>query len=836
MRNLIFYRLILFTGLILIAFFVNAQQKTVETDTIAQKTETELIPLTEIPNKLPEATSEIRRLNKAIVPDSILVFQVERLDTFLLNFDSFQNNPEEIDTGKTTQIKLENQLYIWNKQKSQLKSIQNDLEGIRNKLNDQKESVDEILLVWQHSKEAIEKEKEVPKNVLQIVNSFIDNIGLVKDTLNQKNEIIYTELEKIAQTTITIDENISDIESGLKKVTDQLLTTKDPSLFYAIFKSTEKIELFGDVSSNFKRTTIPFNDFFKNNANKLIFHAIFLMLLIVLFLFVKKNLNYNKFRKMDKKLIQGALVLFENPIITSLLLALIFSFIIYPDAPDIVKQLIFLLLLLPLMVLVPKLIEKELRYHIYGLGFIYLLFNYLDFAFYNSIIEHLIKIIVAFIVFYGLRNILKSKTFSKIFLRKGSTNIFKGLFSLFAFILVVGIIAIFIGYNMLGQFLIQSVIASLYAFMLFYAGYQAIAGLLELTLNSEGLKKFNVIKKHYDKISTWINSALYTGTILFLFYTILFIFKIQGSIINAIIVVWNFGFDTDTLKFSIGNIIIFFFTLWISILLSKIIGAILEEDALKKFKLKRGVPRTISVMVKYALITIGFLVAIAAAGFKLQSLTIVIGALGVGIGFGLQDVINNFISGLILLFERPIQIGDTIQVGELWGDVKQIGIRSSVIRTFSGSEVIVPNGMLISQQVTNWTLSDSKRRLDVEVGVAYGTELNRVIEILKKCANDHKEVMDDPAPSAWFTGFGDSSINFKLVFWYPSFNGGLTVKSQVALAVDDALKDANITIPFPQQDVYIKEIKDSVAEKLPIVKKAVAKKTPPKNSSSSTNK
>ena len=172
-------------------------------------------------------------------------------------------------------------------------------------------------------------------------------------------------------------------------------------------------------------------------------------------------------------------------------------------------------------------------------------------------------------------------------------------------------------------------------------------------------------------------------------------------------------------------------------------------------------------------------------------------------------------------------------MGELWGNVERIGIRASVIRTFTGSEVIIPNGMLISREVTNWTLSDSKRRLELDVGVAYGTELSRVIEILKKCASDHKEVMDDPAPAAWFTGFGDSSINFRLVFWFPHFDGGLTVKSEVGLAVDKVLKEAGITIPFPQRDIHIKEAKTSIIPEPQTEKKASAKKpTTPKNKKS----
>ncbi len=480
------------------------------------------------------------------------------------------------------------------------------------------------------------------------------------------------------------------------------------------------------------------------------------------------------------------------------------------------------------MVLIPKLSIKELRNYIYGLGFIFLLFNFHDFAYYRSVVDSISKIIVGGIVIYGLRKIIKTNILSKLFLRQSTTYIFTAIFYLFIGFLVIGILAIFIGYNSLGLFLIVGVVVSLYVFILFFTGYQLVAGFTELILNSSWLTEFNVVKKNIREISTWMHSLLYTFTILFLFYFFLKIFNVEEPIINTIKSIWEFGFNTGQLNISIGNIVIFFFTLWLAVLISKITSAILEQDVLSKMKLKRGVPKTISTLIKYAIITIGFLLAIAAAGFKLQNLTIIISAFGVGIGFGLQDVINNFISGLILLFERPIQVGDSVQVGTLWGKVKQIGIRSSIIRTYDGSEVIVPNGILISQEVTNWTLSDSKRRLELKVGVAYGSNLNKVLEILLKCATDNEGVMEDPAPAAWFTGFGDSSIDFRLVFWHPNFDGGLTVVSEVGLAIDTALKKANITIPFPQRDLYIKEVKDTTIQEEQVVKKTAPKKAAPK--------
>jgi len=198
----------------------------------------------------------------------------------------------------------------------------------------------------------------------------------------------------------------------------------------------------------------------------------------------------------------------------------------------------------------------------------------------------------------------------------------------------------------------------------------------------------------------------------------------------------------------------------------------------------------------------------------MTNLAFIFGALGVGIGFGLQDIINNFISGLILLFERPIHIGDNISVGELEGVVKHIGIRSSIIQSYDRSEVVVPNGKLISNELINWTLSNEVRRLEIEVGVAYGSDPEKVMKILKDCALSHKEVMKEPPPYVWFDEFGESSVDFRLLFFYPRFSGGMTVRSEIAVSIVKAFQENDITIPFPQMDIYIKEaIKQMAGEK-----------------------
>jgi small-conductance mechanosensitive channel len=190
-------------------------------------------------------------------------------------------------------------------------------------------------------------------------------------------------------------------------------------------------------------------------------------------------------------------------------------------------------------------------------------------------------------------------------------------------------------------------------------------------------------------------------------------------------------------------------------------------------------------------------------GIDMTKFTILAGAFGVGLGFGLQNIVNNFVSGLILLFERPVHVGDMIQVGEREGRLRRIGMRASVIRTLEGSEVIVPNGQLISEEVLNWTLSDQQRRLEIPVGVAYGTDPERVIELLTEVSSKHPEIMREPPPDTLFVGFGDSALNFLVRAWTNNFKNWQVVKSELTLGINAALRDSQISIPFPQRDLHI---------------------------------
>ena len=242
-----------------------------------------------------------------------------------------------------------------------------------------------------------------------------------------------------------------------------------------------------------------------------------------------------------------------------------------------------------------------------------------------------------------------------------------------------------------------------------------------------------------------------------------------------------------SLSVSLGGILAFVIAIWGSLLISRFVRFVLEEDVYSHLVLDRGIPYAISTMLHYVILLVGFFVALGALGIDLTKITILAGAFSVGIGFGLQNVINNFVSGLILLFERPIKIGDIIEVSGNIGEVRQIGIRASIIRTKDGSEVIVPNGLLISGQVTNWTLSDRGRAVEVSVTVAPTADLQQVADLLKSIAADHADVAKDPPPQAHVTSITATAVAFQLRIWTERNEAWAQVRSDLSVAINQAL-------------------------------------------------
>src|SRR5437588_5437675 len=221
--------------------------------------------------------------------------------------------------------------------------------------------------------------------------------------------------------------------------------------------------------------------------------------------------------------------------------------------------------------------------------------------------------------------------------------------------------------------------------------------------------------------------------------------------------------------------------------------------------LDRSLQYAISQIVANIVLIVGIFIVLENTGIHLGALTVFAGAVGVGVGFGLQNIASNFISGLVILAERPITIGDRVEVAGVVGQVQQIRARSTVIVTNDNIAMIVPNTKFIDSPVTNWTYLDPRVRFRVPIGVAYGSDVKKVSEALVAAGRSNPHVLEDPAPSVFLTRFGESAIDFELVVWSAEMSHRPSrFKSDLNFAIEEKLREAGIEIPFPQRDVHIR--------------------------------
>lgn len=271
------------------------------------------------------------------------------------------------------------------------------------------------------------------------------------------------------------------------------------------------------------------------------------------------------------------------------------------------------------------------------------------------------------------------------------------------------------------------------------------------------------------------------------------------SIVNA---EW---FKVGETSFTLGTLLYLIVLVLIVLWVAGKVKQLFLERIMSRSQMDIGGQKAVATLLHYVLLLLGLMIVLQTAGIDLTTLTVIAGAVGVGVGLGLQDVVNNFISGLIILFERPIKVDDRIQIGDVDGKVADIRARSTTVVTNDNVSFIIPNSKFINENVINWTHNDARLRFRIPVGVSYGSDPQRVRQALLEAAAANDDVLQEPAPSVWFRAFGDSSLNFELLVWTRSMvhNPG-RFSSDLNFAIHDKLKEYEIAIPFPQRDLHLR--------------------------------
>ena len=497
------------------------------------------------------------------------------------------------------------------------------------------------------------------------------------------------------------------------------------------------------------------------------------------------------------------LVLINFPVAFALFSVTLMVRLLVPDLPRTFYTLNLLLLMIPMAILMVRVYGSVFRRWVIVLVVLSSVNMMYELSYHPGAMLRILLLGMNLAGIWLFAWILKKKPYVGLITHNFIYNAFRILLIAFLSMEILAIIANLNGTFRLAEFLTLIPLHITIAAIAIELATKVAETILYLVLASNYLQRLHVVREEFRVIYRKANWLLNFILLLVFISLALYILRISEPVYGWGRRVLSDGINIGAVEITLGSILIFIFVIWLSIIITRIISRILEKDVFTRVKSAKGVPSTIVLMLKIVLISGGFFLAAAASGMQLTNLSIVLGAFSVGIGFGLQNIFNNLVSGIILSFERPINVGDVVQVGELLGTVKSIGLRSSTVKSFDGAEVIVPNGNLISNEMINWTLSDTDRRMDIRVGVKYGSDPEQVIAILEQVADENPRVDKQPNPRGYFIDFGDSSLNFRLLAWV-DMDYRLETESELRVQINKKLAEAGIEIPFPQRDLHIR--------------------------------
>lgn len=697
---------------------------------------------------------------------------------------------------------------LWQKTLDALETPSSLNENIRNRSNSSSQSASSNA----NTNAPESAEADVPPVVLAKINDELLKIDQVQKQIEEKRRQLLTLQAQVGTEETRIKDALVSIKKYREEALTNLLTRDSP----AIWNAHRRTDSIGGIASEAKNSYAAqiggLTEYAAGRSDKFLIHgAIFLLFTLVLF---RARKRLRPMVEEDPEL-KPAFSAFELPFVGALILAIMLSGYFYPQAPRILSAMLGAAALIPGIIYLRRILEKPLFPILNALMVFYFIDQLRQITATLPLITRFLFIAEMLGAIIFLIWFLRSKSLSKKIEVKHQ-RIFIVIRKVIPYLLVlfaVAFLASVLGYVSLANVVGGSVLGSSYIALILYTAIQIVKSLIIFALRVPPLSNLGMVKSHRDMLKRMIFRGLKWLGIAFWGLLTLDLFSVRQSLFDFVKGWLTAELTIGSIAISLGDLIAFGITVWLAFLLSRAVRFILDEDVYPRVNLAGGVPYAISTMLHYAILVAGFVLALAALGLDLTKFTILAGAFGVGLGFGLQNIVNNFVSGLILLFERPVKVNDVIQVGERQGDLKRIGLRASVLRTLDGSEVIVPNGQLISEEVTNWTFSDQQRRLEVNVGVAYGSNPHEVMEMLTKVALDNTDILDEPAPRTIFVGFGESSLDFQLRGWTDKADRWVIVRSDLTLAIHDVLKKAGIEIPFPQRDLNIRSKDQSLPKK-----------------------
>jgi len=672
---------------------------------------------------------------------------------------------------------------------------QNDLEAVSTKL-------------ISNQNELIKFTKDTSLNVVPydsvVRSTFFEQRRITRrlfhktDSVNRSNLLKINILQdKITVAFTRILDASDQIDLKIRKFTARIVAGEVDN----ILKPSLQYDDFGKALKGTVRLNGILYSYFLKTDTIIHYTCIFSLLVMLVWIFYLRRRTRRRIENPDMIMGQANYIA-RNPVVSALIVTLAIVPYFYDHPPVVFLETLFLAAMVCALILIKRHFLRETFNFLCGLFLLAIIYGLSNLFVQIANIDRYVILVLSVISIISGTIILRSAkkatsdhlphtcTALRIFIGLHVFSLALNISGRFSLAKIIGITAVFnLWFGVILYFVVQVLLQGLFLQFRVKKDSKSLVAYIDYT---------TLQKKFRNVLSTM-------ATLLWLF------FLLQNLNIDD----WAFDKIGDLLSeqrsvagssFTFGGFVIFIIVIWLSSVFSKIVSYFYDVSSQRvtDLSIAKKKNQTSALLIRIGVFSIGFLLAVSASGFPLDKLTIIISAFGVGIGFGLQNIVNNLVSGIILAFEKPIQIGDLIEVDNRSGRMREIGIRSSKILTSDGAEVIIPNGDLISQHVINWTLSNNYRRMELVINAAHGIDIAKADGILRDIIGRHQDVIQAPPPMIFLDSFSDASVDFKLMFWViADVDKLLLIKSDLLNKIYAEFEAQDIEIPSDKKDINL---------------------------------
>ena len=682
----------------------------------------------------------------------------------------------------------------WSPLRRSLADLSRRLSARIERIDREAAQVDDTAATWAKTLE--ESRAEAPVEVVRRLEALAGEIARTRVALTTQRARLLALQNRVAIQDGRMADAITAARRAREDLEENIFDRDSPPLWAA---ATGGAQTFADdARRSLAAQWAAVEAYAERRSGRLAAHALAFAALAALLYWARRRVR--RWLKDDPRLADVGAI-FDVPVATALLISIIGGFRVYPDAPIMLYATMGALVLVPAVVILRRLIERGMYPVLYALVAFYVLDQVRLIAAPLQLAPRLIvlaemagaAVFAAWLVARsGPRAPPAARDAPGQALRSGVILHWAGWLALA--LALVSLAANVLGHVGLANLLGNALLATSYVAIMLYALVEIVDGLFVMALHLPPFTLLGAVQRHRALLSRRLLRFMQWAAAALLLVFALDRLALRDRLFKTAAETLTAESHWGAIRLSLADVLEFAVSIWAAFLLSRFVRFLLEEDVYTRFNLRRGMPYAISTMLNYVILIVGFLAGVAALGFDMTKFTILAGAFSIGVGFGLQAIFNNFVSGLILLFERPVKVGDVIQIEDASGIVEHIGIRASTVRTATGSEIIVPNGKLISERVVNWTFSSHERSIQLPISVPIGTDLPQVIRVLEKVARDCEPIARTPSPKAIVVRMGPDWLGLELHAWTERVDQWMEIRSDLAVAAAAALAEAKIAV------------------------------------------